>query len=110
MVRDGKNEDVNIQNEHKRRLLAALSDTSGWQVRCNSVSVNGRVVTGGAVKAANEAHEGGWEAVVFQSAEKGPVGYAVKSLVEVYVKAVQRGAVLVLSKDLENVIRAPAVG
>ena len=104
VVRDGKKEDVNIQNEQNRRHWAAPLDTSGFQVRCTTVSVDGRVVTEGGVEAANEAYEEGWDAIVLQGAEKGPVGYAVISLVEVHVKAVRRGAVLVLSKDLENVI------
>ena len=110
MMRNREKQDVNIQNEQNRTHWAALSDTSGLQVRCTSVSSDCRVVREGAVKAANEAYEGVSEVVVFQGVEEGPVGYAVESFVEVYVKAVRRGAVLVLSKDLKNVIRAPTVG
>ena len=47
---------------------------------------------------------------MIQIAEKQPVGYIVKSFIKVYVKAVRCGAVLVFRQNLENVIRAPAVG
>ena len=110
VMRDGKAEDVTIQSEKNRRHWAPLADPSLLQVRCTSVPVDGRVVTGGAVEAANEVYEGRWVALMFRGAGEGPVGYAVKSLVEVYVKAVRCRAVLVLSKDLENVSRATDVG
>ena len=44
-----------MQNEQDRRHWAALSDTCGLQGRCTSVFVDCRVVTGGAVEAADEA-------------------------------------------------------
>ena len=47
---------------------------------------------------------------MFQGAEEGPVGYAVKSFIEVYVKALRRGVFLVLCQNLKNMIRAPTVG
>ena len=64
----------------------------------------------GAVETADEAYEGGSDALVNQGAGEGPVGYAVKRFTEVYVKAVRCRAALVICQNLGNVIRAPAVG
>ena len=61
----------------------------------------GRVITWGTVETADEAFEGGWEAVVFQSAEKLLVEYIVKSLVKSYVKAYEAGQVWYFARSWE---------